>query len=375
MENLDLVRLVREKTNTLSRMSVVTGFDGFVDELVSIVEERQDLENYKRIETISEHGQRVLKSAGHSSLNEIVVRQVDPGGCAINMGDGLASLGIPVTTFATVGDPLHPAFQDYAGKAKLISWGAEPGRTIAFEFADGKLMYSAVTQLQGFKPEALEVYLQDQQFQQACKSANMVAFTDWSMYPHMTACWRFLMEAVFSKLESVPPLFFDLVDPSSRSDADIRDMMTALGEFGKLGSVTLGLNKTEANILSRLLGCEVEDADNPIALASQARALREKLGIECVVIHTNKFCAGSSSSEVGVVYGAYCENPVKSTGAGDRFNAGFTIGKLLELDLTDCLVLATACSGLFVTKGESGSLEEMLQFIEQNDSRITVADI
>lgn len=366
MEILDLVRLIRSKADALGQKSVVTGFDGFVDELVSIVDERQDLNKYKRIETISEHGQRVLKSAGHSSLTEIVVGKVDAGGCAINIGDGMATLGIPVTTFATVGEPLHPAFTDYADKAKLISWGAEPGRTIAFEFADGKLMYSAVTQLQGFNPAALETYLQDNQFQSACQNADLVAFTDWSMYPHMTACWRFLMEQVFSNLEKAPPMFFDLVDPTSRSDNDIRDMMVALGEFAGLTSVTLGLNLNEANILSRLLGCLKEDTSDPDKLGVQAAALREALGIECVVIHTNRFCAGASITETAGVHGAYCEHPVKSTGAGDRFNAGYALGLLLDLELADRLVLATACSGLFVNKGESGSLEEVLQFIENN---------
>ena len=137
----------------LQNTPVVTGFDGFVDEMITVVNERKSLDAFERVETIGQFGGLINKAAGHNSLREIVVTQTDPGGCAVNMGDGLASLGIPVNTFATVGEPIHSAFSEYCEKATVTSWGREPGRTLAYEFADGKLMHSSVSQLADFTPD------------------------------------------------------------------------------------------------------------------------------------------------------------------------------------------------------------------------------
>ena len=130
---------------------VVTGFDGFVDEMISLVAERRSLDEFVPVADIAEYGALVSAAAGHSSLREIVVTDVHPGGCAVNLGDGLAALGVPVDCFATLGEPPHPAFAAATDRFRSAhSWGREPGRTLAFEFSDGKLMYSSVRQLQEF---------------------------------------------------------------------------------------------------------------------------------------------------------------------------------------------------------------------------------
>ena len=74
---------------------VVVGFDGFVDEMVTVVAERHSLESFEPVPDIATFGALISAAAGHSSLREIVVRDVHPGGCAVNLGDGLAALGVP----------------------------------------------------------------------------------------------------------------------------------------------------------------------------------------------------------------------------------------------------------------------------------------
>jgi len=363
MNHAQLSAFLLEHAARLRDLPIVTGFDGFVDEMISVVDQRHSLTAYDRIETIENFGSKISAAAGHSSLREIVVNQVDPGGCAINMGDGLVHLGLPVTTFATVGEPMHPAFADYASKAKLISWGKEPGKTLAYEFADGKLMFSSVTQLQRFHPDQLKTYLQDGVFIQACEAAKLIAITDWTLYPHMTSCWEFLIDEVFSKLSTRPKFFFDLVDPSSRSDADVLEMLPVLRRFSDFGEVTLGLNQNEANILSRLTGSPTVCANSPEVAQIQAKELLCSLGLQAVVIHSIKYAVGASPDEEASVYGKYCEKPIKSTGAGDRFNAGYALGSVLELPMADCLTLACGSSGYFVRTGQSASLEELSMFL------------
>lgn len=364
MNNKKLAQFLIQQADRLATLPVVTGFDGFVDEMISVVDRRHSLSEFDRIDTIRDFGEKISAAAGHSSLREIVVNQVDPGGCAINMGDGLASLGLPVTTFATVGQPMHPAFAEYARKAKLISWGEEPGRTLAYEFADGKLMFSAVNQLQEFKPDALAGYLADGTFTTACANAALIAITDWTLYPHMTDCWEYLLESVFKKLPKTTRFFFDLVDPSTRSEEDIFRMLDVLKRFGDYGHVTLGLNQNEANILSVLTAGSTQKAEDPDTALRQCAELEAALNLDAVVIHSIKYAVASEGEETASVWGPYCEKPKKSTGAGDRFNAGYALGCVLECSLKDRLSLATGTSGFFVREARSPSLPELSTFFE-----------
>ena len=65
------------------------------------------------------------------------------------------------------------------------------------------------------------------------------------------------------------------------------------------------------------------------------------------------------------VEGPYCAKPKKSTGAGDRFNAGFCAGTLLKLPPRERLLLGCACSGYFVRQAHSATAPELADFIEQ----------
>jgi sugar/nucleoside kinase (ribokinase family) len=344
--------------------SVTIGFDGFVDEMISVVGERQTLTAFKAVPDIATFGGLITKAAGHSSLREIVVNAVHPGGCAVNMGDGLARLGVPVDAFATLGQPVHPAFAAIVASFRSChSWGKEPGRTLAFEFNDGKLMLSAVSQLADFTPDHVAAILAaDGAYAAACASARVIALTDWTLYPHMTAVWRLLQEKVYAPLTHRPAFFLDLVDPSGRSPGDILAMLDTLPVFAATGPLTLGLNGNEANILARLLGLP-ESGDTPESAQAQAQSLRAQLGIAEVVIHHLKSAAVAGAAETVALRGSYCAQPKKSTGAGDRFNAGYCLGLLLQLDARSRLACACAGSGFFVREARSATLAELADFV------------
>jgi len=343
---------------------VVTGFDGFVDEMISIVAERTSLDSFSSVPDIATFGGLVSAAAGHSSLREIVVNAVHPGGCAVNLGDGLAALGVPVDCYATLGEPVHPAFAEPASRfRKAVSWGREPGRTLAFEFADGKLMFSSVKQLAEFTAEDIAGRLDDGAYLASCREAAIVALTDWTLYPHMTSVWRLLHREIYSQLTHRPHFFIDLVDPSSRSAEDILAMLDSLPLFEQCGPVTLGLNGNEANILARLLGLELsQDEPSCMRLAGE---LTGKIAISSVVIHKLKFAASHAAGSSYCVAGPFCEKPLKSTGAGDRFNAGFCLGLLAKAGPAECLTLGCATSGLFVRTGTSANREEVADFLRE----------
>jgi sugar/nucleoside kinase (ribokinase family) len=365
---MDLLEIARRVSAAdLLSCRVVTGFDGFVDELVAVVGERRTRDDFAPVPDIGTFAAMIAAAAGQSSLREIVVTAVEPGGCAVNLADGLASLGVTVDCFATIGEPPHPAFSGIAAKCHgLSSWGREPGRTLAFEFDDGKVMFSAVEQLAEFTPQSVRELLADGTFAAACQSAHVIALTDWSLYPYMTQVWQLLQSEVFSLLAHRPAFFVDLVDPSTRSVADIRDMETTLHDLELAGPVTLGLNGNEANVLSRVHDVPSVPADAmPEPALQQAFALREWFGVSRVVIHRVPFAVSAAATGGSTQLGPYSAHTKKSTGAGDRFNAGFCVGLALGLDDRESLVLGCAASGFFVRNARSASRQELVDFLER----------
>jgi sugar/nucleoside kinase (ribokinase family) len=347
---------------------VAIGFDGFVDEMIQVVDERRSIVEFSPVSVIPDFGALISRAAGRSSLREIVVTAVHCGGCAINMGDGLAALGVPVDAFATLGEPAHASFHPVTARFRSThSWGREPGRTLAFEFQDGKVMFSSVAPLADFTPEWVAGRLADGAYASACGSAGLIALTDWTLYPHMTAVWSLLQREVYARLTHRPAFFLDLVDPSSRAPADIRGMLDVLPDFARMGPLTLGLNGNEANILAKLLdlpACAEAAPESSLALAT---SLRRRLGLSEVVIHHIRSAAVAGPEGDATLLGPYCAQPKKSTGAGDRFNAGYALGLLLGVPAADRLTCACAASGFFVREARSANLAELAAFLTHGD--------
>lgn len=359
-----LATTLRERANALPNHTIVAGFDGFVDEMIRVVADRSGVDHWQGMAGIADFGRWVDGAVGKSSLREIVVERVDPGGCTVNLADGLAHLGLAVDVFATLGNPVHPAFAAPAAHWRSVrSWGREPGRTLALQFDDGKLMLSSTSQLAEFDPALLDDVLADGLYLEACRKADLVALTNWTLYPHMTACWRRLQKRVYSQLEERPVFFLDLVDPRSRSDADVCEMLAVLADFQANGECYFGGNLNETNTVSRLLGVAEVEAEGP-SVADQAAALRERLGLTGVVTHCVRGAAMADANGATWVDGPWCAKPVRTVGAGDRFNAGWCAGAVLGLPAAQRLALGNAASGFFVRRARSGSARELADFVD-----------
>ena len=361
-----LANRLRRDARALQSRSVVAGFDGFVDEMIQVVQTRQSLDSFAPVPTIEALGRMITASARQSSLREIVVNAQHPGGCTVNSADALASLGVVVDAYATMGIPRLPVFDKLAEKCRnCVSWG-DVGRTLAFEFSDGKLMFSNMQTLAKFDETTVRNGLADGGFLRQCCQASLILLTDWSLYPHMTDCWGLLRREVFSKLENKPSFFIDLVDPSSRSHDDVRAMMDELSRMqADCGDVNLGLNGNEVRCLASAAGLPVDAADDsPEGLGQLAQTLRQHMKIARTVVHRYRFSLCADDQGVCVAPAPFCAAPKKSTGAGDRFNAGFIAGVLLDENVENRLLLGNACSGYFVRHAHSACAPDLADFLD-----------
>src|SRR6266536_3249288 len=131
---------LQSAVNRASQMTAFVGLDGFVDEILHVVDKRENAEKYSRLPTIAQLAERMATAAGQSTNIELVGQLTKLGGNGPIMANALASFGLRVTYVGILGYPnLHPVFADFARRAQTYSI-AEPGYTDALEFDDGKIM-------------------------------------------------------------------------------------------------------------------------------------------------------------------------------------------------------------------------------------------
>src|SRR5690606_9051771 len=202
------------------QLRAVIGLDGFVDEILSVVARRIDAHHFIPVATIAEFAERIAAAAGLSTNIELVPRMSKLGGNAPIMALAMAKSGAAVTCIGTLGLPEpHPIFAELAQLAEVISI-ANPGRTQALEFRDGKLMLGRLESLYGLSWERLREHVPVARWLALCGRARLLAMNNWTMIPAMTDIWRRFLAEVAPQL---PPAgtkriaFFDLADPQKRS--------------------------------------------------------------------------------------------------------------------------------------------------------------
>jgi sugar/nucleoside kinase (ribokinase family) len=183
------------------------------------------------------------------------------------------------------------------------------------------------------------------------------------MLPYMSDIWRKMLERRIPSRSSQHPLFFiDLADPEKRRADDILQALGLLSQFQDQVDVALGLNLKESSEIAEVLGLHV-GGEPELAIEATARSIRQKLGISCVVIHPRRAAAAATADDSASFLGPFVQQPKISTGAGDHFNAGFCLGRVLGFGLEESLCAGVATSGYYVRTAESPSATQLAEFV------------
>ncbi|MDZ7266605.1 MAG: PfkB family carbohydrate kinase [candidate division KSB1 bacterium] len=353
---------LQARTAQLATPRAVLGFDGFVDEIVRIVDKRESLDRYTALPSLTALADRIAEAAGKSTNLELVVQQMKLGGNGPIMANALAAFGVAVTYIGNLGYPtLHPVFQELARRAQVISI-AEPGHTDAIEFEDGKLMLGKITPLNDITWENLMARVSGEQLLRFLQEAGLLGLLNWTMIPHLSDIWQHFLKDLCPLLKHRPLMFFDLADPAKRLTEDIHAALQLLSRFQQYADVMLGVNEKESYELAEVLGIHVK-YQTPEAVEKIAVEMRAKLGIGAVVVHPREYAVAATEDEFARVTGPFTPKPLISTGGGDHFNAGFCLGALLQLPLASCLLTGVATSGFYVRTAQSPTVDQLVEFI------------
>ena len=348
--------------------TAAVGIDGFVDEIIRIVNKRSSATEYTQIERISDFAARISAAAGQSTNIELIVEHVKLGGNGPIMANALAALGVDVTCVGPLGSTaIHPAFAELATRTTVVSLG-DPGHTDALEFEDGKLMLGKLQPLENVTWENLIKKIGIGGSTKLLTQSNLVALQNWTMIPAMNDIWN----KTLTLLDDAPPanrlFFFDLADPEKHADDAVRDALKILVKFQKHGSTMLGLNEKEAFRVAQALGYKGQGYGRE-DVRSVGAHISSQLAIDTIVVHPRAFALCASAGKITAdVDGPFTDNPKISTGAGDHFNAGFCMGKLAGLPDDQATTVGVGTSGYYVRNAASPSLAQLTEFLEQQAS-------
>ena len=360
---------LREGKERVQQSTAFVGLDGFVDEIIHVVDKRMDVARFERIPTIQGFSDRIEEAAGRSTNLELVTQRIKLGGNGPIMANALAKAGIQVTYLGALGYPdTNPVFNPLVEKATKVFSIADPGHTDAYEFQDGKLLMGKLTPLNEMRWKNIVDRMGIETFTQQLNQSSLIAFVNWTMMPYMSEIWEMVQSEILNNQPKPNPkdrktLFFDLCDPQKRPSKDILEALNLIAGFQPYFSVTLGLNEKEAHEIGEVLGLKAAN-DSREGLIDLVEQLHNHIKADTLVVHPVKYAVASNGSEVVSINGPFIPNPVITTGAGDHFNAGFCVGRLLDLSHQESLATGVATSGFYVRSGKSPTVLDLADILE-----------
>jgi len=347
----------------ISQMSAFVGLDGFVDEILHVVDKRETAERYVRLPTIAQLADRLAAAAGRSTNVELVSQRTKLGGNGPIMADALASLGLRVTYLGLLGYPnLHPVFADFARRAEVYSI-AEPGYTDALEFEDGKIMLGRHQSLKQMNWDNVKARFGHDKFAQKFATADLVGFVNWTMLTYMSDIWAAVLKEICPSVRGPRrKLFIDLADPEKRTSEDISRALELIAAFQKHFDVVLGLNEKEGHEIGQNLGLHT-GGHLPEDLMKLCKEIHLRVGVDTIIIHPTTYALASGADGTAMVAGPFTPKPKITTGAGDHFNSGFCLGKLLGWPTELCLLTGVTTSGYYVRTGQSPGTSDLAKML------------
>lgn len=336
---------------------VLIGFDGFIDEILHVVDQRQSVSDYSRLDRLDEFGQRLAAASGLSCNYEFVRQKRKLGGNGPILANALQILDHPTTYIGAIGEPdIHPVFADFAKACDQVVSLCDPALTLAFEFIDGKAMLGRMEALAEIHFDAILKALSPEGLQALLARQAMIGFVNWTMLPHMNSILDGMGDALGSAGHR-PVAFIDLADPAKRTPEDLLELTGKLTSLQENADVLFGMNENESHQVAGVLGIHAD------GLTECTAAIRSALGLSAVVVHPTEEAAVATADGTWRTDGPYAKNPILTTGAGDVFNSGFCHGWLAGLSPQQCLYTGVCASGFYVRNGRPATQSELIDFL------------
>jgi len=347
------------------------GFDGFTDEIISVVDKALDANNQTYFQTMISFGKKLTDASNKSCNFELVVKQTKLGGNAPIFTNALLEGGHTIVFAGAIGEgQAEPIFEPMANRCAQVFPIAKSAKTEALEFKDGKIILGKMDSLKKITFDHLLSEIGQKNLIEILDKSHLFVSVNWTMLPHLTGIWKNILKQApnFSKKDFSRIMFVDFADPSKRTLKDLKEALATLNELNNYYNVIIGLNISEAEIISKLFGIEYQ-TQSIETIKNSTYELFNQLKVFRLLVHHATFAISQDRDDQIHLPTLHVEEPVLTTGAGDNFNAGYCNALLYELEKRDILMAAIATAGFYVRFGHSPSLKELEAFCKSSTSR------
>jgi len=349
---------------TLAAKKATLGFDGFVDAIVKVVKQREHGKPTTYFESSRDFAQYMLDKDKRNFAVELDELTSKLGGNMPIMANALSRLGASVSCIGALGYPdIHPIFHSLKN-CSLYSVGT-PGYSTAMEFKENKIMMAVMSSTHPVTWKAIVDTLGLDKVISLFSDQHLISLLNWSELEGATDIWRGLLDDVLpytTHAAGRPIGFFDFADCSRKEPVQITEALALIKAFAAHWNVALGLNLNEATIVhAALMGTK-----SPASIHDMGGKIYDSLGIDEVIIHHATDAVCWNKEGVHERQTVKIKSPTILTGAGDNFNAGFCVARLLGADTAAALSLGHTVSGYYLRHGESPTLEQLVAEVKQN---------
>jgi len=357
----DLINKLKDSQKKTPAGKVFVGFDGYIDKIQKAVKSRSFSE-VTYYSTLVEFSERIAQAAGKSGQVELVTQEIKIGGNAPIMANALGYLGVRSVCLGNGGYPVkNPQYENLHPGVSILSLG-DPAETNALEFNDGKMILSELSTFRKINWEYVRNTIGTVVLQDNLNACEILALVGWCNPDHATDVWKGILENLMPASPPKKLLFFDLADPTKKSEKDLMEVLGVINGFSSFGSVVLGINENETLKLYDILSQDGKRKTKD--LGKIGRFLFSKLSIDGLLIHPVDRCILITENGLINLEGNLVKEPKISTGGGDNLNAGFCTGRLLGLSMEESLILGMATSGSYVKNGKSPDMDDIITYLQ-----------
>lgn len=356
--------LLSEKKESICGKQILVGFDGYVDKLVRLKKNQEEPVQYFR--TVKEFADYIGMRREQSSDIEVTCTGKKLGGNGPLFAEAISRKEIPCICIGAMGYPdIEAEYLDLSRRIKLVSL-VRCAESYAMEFDDGKLMFGDSSSFYQLDWNLIQEKVPQENLHEWFEESQVLMFANWSGLPHSNDILRGILRGIAPTLSNQDRyLFFDLADPSAKSERQFQEFFSLMKELRCYYHIILGLNKKECIIVyQNFFGKEAVFSNDMMV------RMIEEMPIDCLSVHVlDRAYVGEKGKPLREVISQKVEYPKVVTGGGDNFNAGYCTGILLGFDPCDCACLGNLSSMMFVKNGISPSLKEIENYIDNEIDR------
>lgn len=339
--------------------NIFMGFDGFIDEIMKPVKEK-NCDATIMFRTMKEFSDYLEEKSGKSCSIEMELEQKKIGGNVPIVANALGNLGCNVTCVGAFGFPeINSVFKKMSDNCQMNSV-AESGCCSALEFEDGKLMLSVNKGIDTLDYKKLTSIFSEEELVNAINKSDAIAFLNWGELFYSNNIWSNILEKVIPKCELNRKriMLVDFSDFSGKSKKEVEEMIEILNHYAEYFEITVSVNKNEMDLFIAKLEEEKKDSD----FNTKVMTLAKKIKCKNFVAHLLEFSCYVKDSVVYTVEKDVIKNPKIITGGGDNFNAGLLLGLLMGMDIEKAIHMGSALSCMYVREGKSIKFNELINY-------------